>query len=151
MEIKTTQITIPEQVTTANIYVAIDGKEFLYERDCLNYERKLDYNKYPVIKNRINKGIQTFDNFNATLYYVESAEDVELITAFENCHRFEIEDSFEQYGKGLYIYWRDDLGDYTFNYLCHYDTYVKEHRGEIEDVIQNNLQAINNSLAQHTD
>lgn len=116
---------VPAKTYTTTKYVASDGKEFIFEIDCLKYEAQLEISNHPVMKSRI-KGASTFmDSYPASLFYLSNEDDFEFLK--EHMGNGDWNTDFDVYGDGWYLYWRTDGGDYPDDiHLYYYYAYVAE-------------------------
>ena len=128
MKIVEKEYCIPAKTVITTIYVASDGKEFISEYDCMQYEKQLEIKNHPTYKSMI-ENVSTFeDEHYGTLHYISSQEDYEYFKetkGIKNNYRFD--SNFDEYGAGWYLYWTEDGGDYPDDkYLKNYDAYESD-------------------------
>ena len=75
---------IPARTYIDKTYVALDGKVFNQESDCLRYEKQLETEKHPVFASAINNAYVYDDGRSAVLYYFSSQEDYDFFIKAKN-------------------------------------------------------------------
>jgi hypothetical protein len=126
---------VPARTYIDKKYVASDGKEFIFESDCIEHEKYLAIKSHPIYTTAI-KNVDLFEEgYGATLYYLSSQEDYEYFKetqGFKTEHYFY--SNFNKYGAGWYLYWSECGGDYPDNYyLKNYDAYEKRIESDWEE------------------
>ena len=118
---------VPARTYIDKKYVASDGKEFIFESDCLRYEKRLEIESHPIYTTAIRRVCLFEEGYGATLYYLSSKEDYEFFIETQGFDRkYYFRSDFDEYGAGWYIYWCEDGGDYPDDhYLKNYDAYEK--------------------------
>lgn len=118
---------VPARTYIDKRYVASDGKEFIFESDCLKYEKQLEIKNHPIYKTAIKRVWLFEEGYGATLYYLSSKEDYEFFIETQGfCKKHHFESDFDEYGVGWYIYWCEDGGDCPDNhYLKNYEVYER--------------------------
>ena len=126
---------IPAKTYTTTKYVASDGKEFIFEDDCLRYEKQLEIEKHPVYTSAIRRVCLFEEGYGATLYYLSSQEDYEFFIETQGFDKkYYFQSDFDEYGVGWYLYWCEDGGDYPDDhYLKNYDAYEKQIESDWEE------------------
>lgn len=128
MKVVTEEMYIPAKTYTITRYIASDGQEFSTEVACLGHEQYLDTINHPVFKSKIEK-VGTFDDEpRGVLYYLRNKEDYDfLIKHTPILPKDMVNDDFEEYGEGWYLFWSESGGDYRDCYnIYNYDAYEKE-------------------------
>lgn len=118
---------IPAKTYIDKKYIALDGKEFISENDCLRYEKQLAIESHPIYTTAI-KNVDLFEEgYIATLYYLSSKEDYEFFIETQDINRkYCFNSDFDECGAGWYIYWCEDGGDYPDeHFLKNYDAYER--------------------------
>ena len=123
---------IPEKIITEKWYIAPDGREFLSESACKDWEHWLKIQEESVFKTCV-KDVRTLDDEAAILYNIRNNEDHQiLMSKFSDREKRNFSDEYIKYGPGWYIYFSIDGGDGPdFHYLYHYDSYVREHEDNL--------------------
>lgn len=140
---------IPAKTYTSKKYIAIDGKEFGIESDCLRYEKQLEIQNHPVYATAI-EDIYTFeDDYCAKLFHISSQEDYDFFVETQGFGNNYFTSDFDKYGAGWYLFYYIDGGDYlNFYHLINYETYIKELDDRFKswksDMYNKMNQAINN-------
>lgn len=120
-----------EKVILVNKYIAKDGKEFDSKKDCIKYERELELNNNELFKSII-KGVYDFwDNRDSNLIYLSKKEDLDSIKYYYDTE-YIIED-FEKYGKGWYIFYKEDTLDSYWYYLYNIENYKRDIRFQFNE------------------
>lgn len=119
---------VPAKTITETWYIASDGREFLSQSACQDWERWLETKKKPVFQTCITD-VWTLDDEAAVLYNIRSAEDYQdLMSTFSDRQKRNFSDDYVKHGPGWYIYFSIDGGDGPdFYHLWNYDAYLKEH------------------------
>lgn len=127
MKIEIRETIIPAQKRISTVYVASDGREFLSESACKDWERRIEIQEHPVFKTSVND-VRTLDDEAAILYNIRNNEDHQtLMSTFSDRQKRNFSDDYMKYGPGWYIYFSIDGGDGPdFHHLWNYDAYVKE-------------------------
>ena len=123
---------IPARTVTETWYIASDGREFLSESACRDWERWLETKKKPVFQTCITD-VWTLDDEAAVLYNIRSTEDYQdLMSTFSDRQKRNFSNDYVKHGPGWYIYFSIDGGDGPdFYHLWNYDAYLKEHEDEL--------------------
>lgn len=119
---------IPAKTYIDKKYVALDGKEFNFESDCLRYEKQLEIEKHSIFTSAIS-GVYLFEEgYGATLFYFSGQEDYEFFVKTQGFDKeYYFQSDFDEYGAGWYLYWCEDGGDSSDDhYLKNYDAYEKQ-------------------------
>lgn len=126
---------VPARTYIDKKYVASDGKEFIFESDCLRYEKQLEIEKHPVYTSAIRSVYLFEEGYGATLYYLSSQEDYEFFIETQGFDKkYYFQSDFDEYGAGWYLYWCEDGGDYPDDhYLKNYDAYEKRIESDWEE------------------
>lgn len=126
---------VPARTYIDKKYVASDGKEFIFESDCLKYEKQLEIEKHPVYTSAIRRVCLFEEGYGATLYYLSSQEDYEFFIETQGFDKkYYFQSDFDEYGAGWYLYWCEDGGDYPDDhYLKNYDAYEKQIESDWEE------------------
>ena len=151
MKVVTEEHYVPERRYTTTKYIALDGKEFSTEEDCLRYEKYLEIENHPVFKNSI-RDILTFDDeYRGNLYYLSNEDDYDfLVKNLGLRHNDSINSDFYDYGQGWYLYWCENWGDYPDHHcIRNYNAYVEEIETDLKEwkeEIQNKINQAGNEL-----
>ena len=123
----------PEKKITKTVYVASDGKEFLFKSDCELHEKQLKIESHPVFLSR--KEVRTFwEDYHATLYYLGSQSDYEFWISNIGTPFLQINNWRDGYGPGWYMFYTIDGGDYADDrYLYKLDEYMKEIQAQLDE------------------
>ena len=128
---------VPARTYIDKKYVASDGREFIFESDCLRYEKQLEIERHTLYATAIKDAETFYDSYRATLYYISSKEDYDF---FKETQGIDVEkenyfdSNFNKYGAGWYLYHIEDGGDYPDDkYLLNYDAYEKMIESELEE------------------
>lgn len=126
---------VPARTYIDKKYVASDGKEFIFESDCLRYEKQLEIEKHPVYTSAIRRVCLFEEGYGATLYYLSSQEDYDFFIETQGFDKkYYFWSDFDEYGAGWYLYWCEDGGDYPDDhYLKNYDAYEKQVESDWEE------------------
>lgn len=118
---------IPAKTYIDKTYVALDGKVFSQESDCLRYEKQLEIDKHRVFASAINNAYLFDEGYGAILYYFSDQEDYNFFVETKNIPKIYFHSDFNEHGVGWYLFWCEDGGDYADDYyLKNYDAYEKE-------------------------
>lgn len=134
MKVVEKEYRIPAKTYIDKTYIALDGKEFRSENDCLRHEKQLAIESHPIYTTSI-KNVYLFEEgYMATLYYLSSKEDYEFFIETQDFNReYYFNSDFDEYGAGWYIYWCEDGGDYPDeNFLKNYDVYERQTESDWE-------------------
>lgn len=122
---------IPAKTILVEKYISNDGQEFSSKIECEQHEKKLEIAKHPVIASRIENVSTFYDDFNATMYYISSEDDLDFLR--ENWVIWGFDTDFDKYGPGWYIYHSESGGDWPDSQsLYNYDNYEKEMEEELK-------------------
>lgn len=128
---------VPARTYIDKKYVASDGKEFIFESDCLKYEECLAIESHPIYTTAIKDAETFWDSYRATLYYFSSKEDYDFFKKTQGIDvekEYYFDSNFNKYGAGWYLYHIEDGGDYPdYKYLRNYDAYEKMIESEWEE------------------
>lgn len=126
---------VPARTYIDKKYVASDGKEFIFESDCLRYEKQLEIEKHPVYTSAIRHVCLFEEGYGATLYYLSNQEDYEFFIETQGFdEKYYLQSDFDEYGAGWYLYWCEDGGDYLDDhYLKNYNAYEKRIESDWEE------------------
>lgn len=126
---------VPARTYIDKKYVASDGKEFIFESDCLRYEKQLEIERHPIYTSAIKRVCLFEEGYGATLYYLSSQEDYEFFIETQGFDKkYYFNSDFEEYGAGWYLYWCEDGGDYPDDhYLKNYEAYEKRIESDWEE------------------
>lgn len=120
---------IPAQTLTETWYIASDGREFLSQSACEDWERWLEIQEQPVFKTCVTN-VWTRDDEAAILYNIRDDSDYEvLMSSFRESQRAQInaDGEWAKYGPGWYMYFTIDGGDGPdLYYLWNWNNYLKE-------------------------
>lgn len=138
---------IPAKTVTETWYIASDGREFLSQSACEEWERWLSIQEHPVFKTCI-KDVWTLDDEAAILYNIRNNEDHQvLMSTFSDRQKRNFSDEYMKYGPGWYIYFSIDGGDGPdFYHLWQYDAYLKEHEDDFNRWKNDMASKMNNAL-----
>lgn len=134
MKVETVERYEPERHWTQTKYIASDGEEFATEKECLNYEDHIRTMQHPVFKSRVEHLSVFPDGTPATLYYLRDESDfVYLVQKLYIGHN--LVHDFNKRGRGWYIYYTTDGGDYSpdTHWLYNYFAYEDEIEKDFED------------------
>lgn len=144
MKTRVEEVHVPEKRYSVTKYIASDGKEFFYEKDCLEYENRLEIQKHPVIQGAV-LNVSTFnDDHSANLYFISDLCDYEFIVEHVICANkyTSLYGDFDVYGPGWYLYWSEFAGDYEYHNIVNLDAYI----AELEDDIRFYKNKINTAI-----
>ncbi len=138
---------IPAKTVTETWYIASDGREFLNEQSCKQWEHWLNMEKEHVFQTCI-KDVWTLDDEAAILYNIRNNNDYQiLMSTFSDREKRNFSDDYMKYGPGWYIYFSMDGGDGPdFYYLWNYDAYLKEHEDDFNRWKNEMTSKMNNAL-----
>lgn len=133
----------PEKKITRTVYVASDGKEFLFKSDCELHEKQLEIQSHPVFLSR--REARTFwDEYGASLYCLSSQSDYEFWISNIGTPHLRRNHWQEGYGPGWYIFYTIDGGDSDdYRYLFKLDEYING----IHDQVDEWLSEIENKIS----
>lgn len=142
MTVVTEEKHVPAQSYTITKFIASDGKEFRDESSCIEYEKYLEMIKHPVIVNCI-KDVTTFwEEHHAILYYLSSKADFDFLLN-EWYQIRSIDNDFDKYGPGLYIFYSESGGDqpdsYYLSNLTHYMNRISDSLAKWQDSIRSKI------------
>jgi hypothetical protein len=126
---------VPARTYIDKKYVASDGKEFIFESDCLKHEKRLEIESHPIYTSAIRHVWLFEEGYGATLYYLSNQEDYEFFIETQGFDKkYYFHSDFDKYGAGWYLYWYEDGGDYPDDhYLKNYDAYEKQMDSDWEE------------------
>ena len=128
---------VPARTYIDKKYVASDGREFIFESDCLRYEKQLEIERHPIYATAIKDAETFYDSYRATLYYISSKEDYDFFKETQGIDvekEYYFDSNFNKYSAGWYLYHIEDGGDYPdYKYLWNYDAYEKMIESELEE------------------
>ena len=137
MKVVEKEVQVPARTYTEKKYVATDGREFIFESDCLRYEKQLEIESHPIYKTAIKNAETFYENYRATLYYISSRENYDF---FKETQGIDVEkeyyfnSDFNKCGPGWYLCHIEDGGDYPDDtYLWNYDAYEKMIEAELAE------------------
>ena len=119
---------IPEHTVESVVYVAQDGKEFVWQSECERYEERLKVLSHPVMVSRVDDIYLPGSGSNASLYHFTSDDDYKFFIH----HCGQCCTDYGEYGPGWYLYYETSDGDYDDQWLLHLDTYIKEREDEVK-------------------
>ena len=135
---KTITKIIPEHTVESVVYVAQDGKEFVWQSECERYEERLKVLSHPVFASRVD-GICVPDlRCDASLYHFTSDDDYKFFIQ----HRGPCDTDYGEHGPGWYLNYEIIDGDYDDQWLLHLDTYIKELEDEVKAFVHRVKNAI---------
>lgn len=135
---KTITKVIPEHTVESVVYVAQDGREFVWRSECERYEERLKVLSHPAFASHVD-GICLPDlGCYASLYHFTSDNDYEF---FVQC-RGQCDTDYGEHGPGWYLYYETSVGDYDDQRLLHLDTYIKEREDEVNEFVRQVKNAI---------
>ena len=128
---------VPARTYIDKKYVASDGREFIFESNCLRYEKQLAIESHPIYTTAIKDAETFWDSYRATLYYISNKEDYDYFKETQGIdveNEYYFDSNFNKYGAGWYLYHIEDGGDYPdYKYLRNYDAYEKMIESELAE------------------